>query len=293
VDDREARERVAAIEGLLTEIDSLDEPARSLATNTVQAVVELYGEGLARIADSVADAGAGEVQERLVGDEVVSHLLLLHDLHPVDVETRVRVALQEVGPYLGSHGGGVELLGVSDGVARLRLEGSCEGCPSSAMTLQLAIEEAIHKAAPDVERVEAEGVAEPKPTQGLIQLGSFKANGGAGPSQAAAGWAVAGSLPQLAGGGTLATTVAGERVLFLSLDATYYAYRDRCAGCLGPLEEATLTGAELECAGCGRRFDARRAGRCLDAPDLYLEPIPLLVTDGGLVKVALGTAVGA
>jgi len=81
----------------------------------------------------------------------------------VDVETRVARALEEVRPYLQSHGGNVELLGIDGGVARLRLQGSCQGCPSSIMTLKLAIEEAIRKAAPDLEGIEAEGLAEPPP----------------------------------------------------------------------------------------------------------------------------------
>ncbi len=75
-------------------------------------------------------------------------LLLLHDLHPVDVADRVVGALDHVRPYLGSHAGGIELLGVDDdGVAHLRLEGSCDGCPSSAVTLQLAVERAVLEAA--------------------------------------------------------------------------------------------------------------------------------------------------
>jgi Fe-S cluster biogenesis protein NfuA/nitrite reductase/ring-hydroxylating ferredoxin subunit len=289
MDDQVARERVAEIERLLGEIESLDEPARSLAIDTVQGLLELYGEGLGRIVAFVDEAGGRDAGEELAEDELVSHLLLLHGLHPVDAETRVRRALEDVRPYLGSHGGGVELLGVEDGVARLRLEGSCEGCPSSTMTLRLAIEEAIHKAAPEVERVEAEGVAEPKPS--LIQIGSLKTNGAA-PPQPGGAWAMAGSLPQLAGGGTLVKEVAGARVLFLKLDETFYAYRDRCPGCSAGLEDATLQVADLVCANCGRRYDARRAGRCLDEPDTYLEPIPLLVNDAGLVQIALASPVG-
>jgi hypothetical protein len=53
------------------------------------------------------------------------------------------------------------------------------------------------------------------------------------------------------------------------------------------MEDAPLTGAELACPSCGHRYDARRAGRCLDAPWLQLEPVPLLVDDAGLVKVAV------
>ena len=118
--------------------------ARDIATELVQALLDLYGEG-AR-ADRRAPRRRRQLARRSRDDELVSHLLLLHGIHPVPLETRVRGALDEVRPYLASHGGNVELLGVEDGVVRLRMEGSCSGCPSSTMTLKLAIEDAIHKA---------------------------------------------------------------------------------------------------------------------------------------------------
>ena len=91
-------------------------------------------------------------------------LLVLHDLHPDDVTVRVQAALDRVRPYLGSHAGGVTFTGVDDrGVVHLRLEGSCDGCPSSAMTVQNAIEDAILAAAPDVLAVEVEGVVSDEP----------------------------------------------------------------------------------------------------------------------------------
>jgi|tagenome__1003787_1003787.scaffolds.fasta_scaffold20691340_3 Fe-S cluster biogenesis protein NfuA len=136
------RALIGRIEGLLEEAD----PA---AVEVAGALLDLYGEGLRRIVERVGAEG-------LADDELIAHLLLLHDLHPVPVEERVRGALDSVRPYLDSHGGDVELVGIADGVVRLRLNGSCSGCPSSTMTLKLAIEEAIHAAAPDVERVEAE-----------------------------------------------------------------------------------------------------------------------------------------
>jgi Fe-S cluster biogenesis protein NfuA len=154
--DETIDDRLRRAEALLGAIE--DDPQ---ALEAVQAVVDLYGEALARIV-----AGADPVE-----DDLVSHLLLVHDLHPVDIETRCRQALEEVRPYLGSHGGDVELLGVEDGVARLRLAGTCNGCPSSTITLKNAIEEALLKAAPDLERIEAEGVAEPSP---LVQIGSLQ-----------------------------------------------------------------------------------------------------------------------
>jgi Fe-S cluster biogenesis protein NfuA len=103
----------------------------------------------------------------LGGDELVEHLLFLHGLHPVAIEERVAGALDEVRPYLDSHGGDVRLLGIQDGVVRLELQGSCSGCPSSAVTLRHGIEEAIYRAAPDVERIEAEDAPRAEP---LLQI---------------------------------------------------------------------------------------------------------------------------
>jgi Fe-S cluster biogenesis protein NfuA len=149
---------IERVEALLDEVDAFPEPQRATATELVQALLDLYGEGLAKI----VAAGAVPVE-----DELVAHLLLLHGLHPVPLEDRVTGALDAVRPYLAAHGGGVELLGVEDGVVRLRLEGACHGCPSSALTLRSAVEEAVMKAAPDVERIDAEGAVEPPP---LLQI---------------------------------------------------------------------------------------------------------------------------
>ena len=155
--DAEVRERVARVEELLGGLDER-------AVEAVGAVLDLYGEALRRI------VAAGSVD---AGDELVSHLLLVHDLHPEDAEARVARALDEVRPYLRSHGGDVDLLGVEAGRAQVRLTGTCDGCPSSAATLRHAIEEAVARAAPELDGVEAEGVTEAAPQQ-LLQIGSLQ-----------------------------------------------------------------------------------------------------------------------
>jgi Fe-S cluster biogenesis protein NfuA/nitrite reductase/ring-hydroxylating ferredoxin subunit len=304
LDDQGLQERAARMETLLGEIESIQDPnARTKAAELVQVLLELYGEGLARMMEVVAEGEERErIFEALAGDELVSHLLLLHGLHPLDVETRVIRALEEVRPYLQSHGGNVELLGIEGGVARVRMQGSCDGCPSSAVTLKLAIEEAVQKAAPDLEGIEAEGVTEPQPAPTLV----------AGPTlrrkkkrqeENGASWTVVGGLPQLSGGGLLVKEISGEPVLFLKLEDDFYAYRHLCPDCGGSLEEASLKGAELTCSGCGHRYDVRRAGRCLDNPQLHLEPVPLLVSEvaveerqgrgrRSIIKIAPPSAVG-
>jgi Fe-S cluster biogenesis protein NfuA/nitrite reductase/ring-hydroxylating ferredoxin subunit len=303
LDDQGLQERVARMETLLEEIETLSDPnARSKAAEVVGILLDLYGEGLARMMEQVAKGGESErTFEAFAEDELVSHLLLLHGLHPLDIQTRVVRALEEVRPYMQSHGGNVELLGVEGGVARVRLEGSCDGCPSSTVTLKLAIEEAIMKAAPDLERVEAEGVAEPKPQPTFVAGPTLRRK--KRPEEDGASWTVVGGLPQLSGGGMLLKEISGEPVLFLKLGDDFYAYRHLCPGCGESLEVGSLNGAELTCSGCANRYDVRRAGRCLDAPHLHLEPIPLLVSEvaveerqgrgqRSMVKIALPNAVG-
>src|SRR5215213_3455214 len=308
LDDQGLQERVARMEILLGEIEALKDPnARSKAAEVVQVLLELYGEGLARIMEVVAEGEESEKTfEVFAGDELVSHLLLLHGLHPLDVETRVVKALEEARPYLQSHGGNVEFLGVKGGVARLRMQGSCSGCPSSTMTLKLAIEEAIQKTAPDLEGIEAEGVDEeppPKPTTTFVDGPTLRKKEKKRPQENGASWTVVGGLPQLSGGGLLVQEISGAQVLFLKLSEDFYAYRHLCPGCGESLEEGSLKEAELSCPGCERRYDVRWAGRCLDDPQLHLEPIPLLVSEEvveerqgpgrrSIVKVALPSAVG-
>jgi Fe-S cluster biogenesis protein NfuA len=164
------------IEALLQEAEQLQDPAaQTLARELVQALLELHGAGLAQVVQILEASGSAgnDCFQACAADGLVGSLLLLHNLHPLDMETRVQRALEKVRPYLRSHGGDVELLAIGEGAVRLRMQGSCNGCPSSAQTLKNAIEEAICEAAPDVTHIEVEGVittATPAVTNGLISL---------------------------------------------------------------------------------------------------------------------------
>jgi Fe-S cluster biogenesis protein NfuA len=171
----DVRELPVRIEGLLDQLASTgDQVVSDCAEELVAAVVALYGEGLERVVMSLRGTPDGELAiRRLAEDELIGNLLLLHGLHPDDVDTRIQLALDRVRPYLGSHSGGIEYVGVDeDGVAHLRLEGSCDGCAGSAATVHLAVERAVLEAAPEVGSVEVEGVVEPTArTSGLLQIG--------------------------------------------------------------------------------------------------------------------------
>lgn len=130
------------LEGLVREAQRLPDPAaRALVADVVQALLDLHGAGLRRLLDHVADPGA------CAADDAVGGLLLLHDLHPLGPEDRVRQAVGQVVP-----GGGVELLGLDGGIARLRIDGRE---PSAAA--RRAIEDAVFARAPEVVAVEIEG----------------------------------------------------------------------------------------------------------------------------------------
>ena len=156
------------IEALLSELRSQAGPqVAATAEELVSCLVELYGAGLARITEIVGEDESGpKLLDKLVADPLVESLLLVHDLHPLDTSTRVRRAVEEVLPQLGSHAGNVEYLGLDEaGVLRLRLEQS--GC--SADTVRDLIEKAVAGAAPEAAGVAIE-MAQPPAEPTLLQI---------------------------------------------------------------------------------------------------------------------------
>jgi Fe-S cluster biogenesis protein NfuA len=270
------------------------------AEELVRLVVDLYGAGIERILEVLHSSGRldDDVLAALAADELVSGLLVVHGLHPYGVEERVERALVAVRPYLGSHGGDVELLGVSaDGVVRLRLLGSCDGCPSSSVTLELAVEGAIHEAAPEVTAIEIEAAASSSGSDvsgPLIPVDSlFTRLEGPGSATTASGWESVPELARLPDGAVVvvrgATDLVGCRV-----GSNIYVFHDRCARCQSSLGGGVLArrlggdagDALLKCPGCGIHYEVRRAGACVEDPELHLGPLPVLV-DGDRVSVAL------
>ena len=91
MEDQAALERVERVEALLEDLESLDGPAREKALEVTRALLELYGEGLERLVEHIAEHDEeGGIASDVASDELVSHLLLVHGLHPVALEARVR-----------------------------------------------------------------------------------------------------------------------------------------------------------------------------------------------------------
>ena len=161
--DATLNDRLGRIDKLVAVIrDAPESEVRSAALELVESVMEFEGNAIDRMMEIASESGdpGWRIIEAFGQDELVSNLLLLHGLHPLDLETRVRGALDKVRPYLKSHGGNVDLLSVTDGVVRLRLIGSCDGCPSSTLTLKSAIETNIYEVAPDVVSIVCDGKTE-------------------------------------------------------------------------------------------------------------------------------------
>jgi Fe-S cluster biogenesis protein NfuA/nitrite reductase/ring-hydroxylating ferredoxin subunit len=236
----------------------------------------------------------------------VASLLLVHGLHPHDVRRRVSDALDRVRPYLGSHGGDVHLLDIVGDTVQLQFAGSCKSCPSSAVTLELAVEDAIRAAAPEVSSIELV-TPEAETAQGstvipaeslLAQVHSRGPSNGGGSA-----WHQVPDLADLAPGEVGGFSVGGVVVLACRVGDELYAYRDHCPACDGSLAGAALhrpvagNDPVLRCPRCHAHFDVVHAGAGLDdlanGAQRHLDPIPLLRREGVLSLAVPAEPMGA
>jgi Fe-S cluster biogenesis protein NfuA/nitrite reductase/ring-hydroxylating ferredoxin subunit len=267
-------------------------------------LTELYGAALERMV-AIATESSPELVGRFAADELVASLMLVHGLHPHGVERRIEDALDSVRPYLGSHGGDVTLLEVADGAegmtVRLQFAGSCKSCPSSAVTLEFAVEDAVRAAAPEITTIEvvAAESASTGSSSGLISVDSLMSR--VHPRDTAGtAWQPVPDIGDLGPGEVGGFLVAGVPILACRIGDDLFAYHDRCGRCHDSMAGAALHRpmgapigqAVLRCPRCGAHFDAVHAGAGLDDAASHLDPIPLLVRDGVLSVAVLAEATG-
>ena len=264
--------------------------ARERAERLVGEVTDLYGAGLERML-RIAVAADPALVDSFVADDLVASLLLVHGLHPHDVNRRIEDALDSVRPYMGSHGGDVKLLGVLDDVVRLEFAGSCKSCPSSAVTLELTVEDAVRAAAPEIVTIEvvtpeAAPSAKVIPAESLLRRIHQNDRG-------AVSWHPVPELADLAAGEVGGFRVADTTVLACRVGDEVFTYRDRCGNCGDSLAGAALHrrlgsavgDAVLRCPQCRAHFDVVHAGAGVDEntdTSAHLDPVPLLIRDGVL-----------
>jgi Fe-S cluster biogenesis protein NfuA/nitrite reductase/ring-hydroxylating ferredoxin subunit len=247
----------AAVRELETLVETLEREGDERALVLLQLVDALHRPGLERLAAGDSDHPLAQA------------LLTMYDLAPVDDRIRVEEALDDVRPYIRSHGGEVELLGVDDGVVHLRLSGACQGCAGSTMTLKRGIEEALRAHYPAFKKVVAE-----EPGTQLLQIEDLRRPVFAG----------VGELP---GPGEIrAVSIDEVQVVLVNLDGEPYAFKNACAVDGMPLEGARLADTVLVCPWHNCAYDARTGKRADDDSQPGLAVVPVALDDGA-VQVAV------
>ncbi|MDQ3021067.1 MAG: NifU family protein [Bacteroidota bacterium] len=226
------------IQELIDELDLIpDSKTKEFAQECIQEIVGFYGKGLERMLHIISaneNSSAKNTINKLIEDNFISGLLLIHDLHPLSLETRLKNALEKVRPYMDSHGGSVEIVSLDEGVAKLRLSGSCKGCPSSSITLELGIKEAIEENCPDLLGLEVDGA---------VSLNKdLNQNGKESSQPTTKGWKVINDVTQFRNGTMTVLEISGVSLVICRLKDQFYAYKNLCPGCDLPLNDGKMKG---------------------------------------------------
>jgi nitrite reductase/ring-hydroxylating ferredoxin subunit/Fe-S cluster biogenesis protein NfuA len=270
-------------------LNDLDPSARVVAEELKSAIEAIHRAGLVTIVRRMrADEAARTVLFDLVDDPVVHLLLSLHHIVRPDPMTLALKALDTVRPQLQGHGGDVTLVRLEEGTALVRLQGACNGCSMSSVTLRNLVEQALVESVPSITGVEVMP-NEPEPT--LISADSLLATR----HPVEEGWADAGRADDVPDGDLKAVDVTTSdtrrqvSVLVVNLDQRLTAYVNECAHEALPLDNAVVdtTNGTLTCPWHGFCYDAA-SGECLTAPAAQLEQLPLRV-DNGRLWVRVGT----
>lgn len=166
-------EMLQRITALLDEVDHSDSPLREPAMELLDYLEAWHREGLTRLATAVP----GEALDSARQDPVVAHLLDTYLGDDEDAAALVEEALEEIRPYVHSHGGEMELLGIEHGIVTLSLMGACDGCPSSTVTLTQGVEQILRERWPEFRGLRVAGEEQPAAAsepQQLLQIQSLR-----------------------------------------------------------------------------------------------------------------------
>jgi len=262
---------------------------------------------LLQLIDAIHRPGIELISAGELDHPMALSLLAMYDLVPVDDQIQVEEALDEVRPYIESHGGGLELLDVEDGVVHVRMSGSCHGCAASAMTLRRGVEDVLRKRYEGFKEVVAHPPEDDEAAAGngagelpLLQIEGRNGGGSGGSGES--------ELLQIGGlkrpvfvdvgpisdlpPGTLKAVEAGDKsILVANVAGEPYAFKNVCPmDGRSPLDGGRLTGAVLVCPWHNCAYDARSGKRVDDEPDeTPLAVVPIAVRDGSL-QVAVNVA---
>ena len=232
---------------------------------------------LLQLVDAIHRPGIERIAAGDTADPIAEALLQMYDIAPTHEDVLVEEALDDVRPYIESHGGSVDLLGVDDGVVRLRMSGSCVGCAASAMTLKRGIEQALRAHYPGFREVLAE---ETESAPQLLQIENLRRPV----------FVDAGAASELIPGEVRATELEGIELVLANFDGEIYALRDGCPVDGNSLGGARLTGeGVLVCPWHNCAYDVRSGARVDGETGDGLRVVPVALRDGS-VQVAVNVA---
>jgi Fe-S cluster biogenesis protein NfuA/nitrite reductase/ring-hydroxylating ferredoxin subunit len=271
----------AAVDDARRAVQSLDADGAEAGLALQNAIEAFHRPALVHIVRTLRDDPRGkELLFELVDDPSVHAVLGLHHIIRPDPMTRARTALNTVRPYLQSHGGDVELVAIEDDTAVVRLQGSCNGCSMSAVTLREGVEQAL---VDGVDEITAIRVVEDQPTAAFIPLESVGRK-----HQPDSGWTPGPSVADLEPGSMTRFDVSSgegqvevevESFVVTNVDNKISVFRNQCVHQGLSLDGGLMTDGVLTCPWHGFTFDAT-TGECISSPGAQLQPIPARVDDG-------------
>ncbi|PWU60806.1 hypothetical protein DLE60_09200, partial [Micromonospora globispora] len=166
LDDAAVEPRLARLDAVLGQLEQTPGRTADLALEAVEILTEVYGEALARVTELAADSP--RALDRLTGDELLRHLLLLHRIHPDPLDRRVARAVDDLRPQLRTQGAEIALVGVQDEVARISL--SASSCGGGGAALRDLVREHVMTVAPELSAVD---VVAPAAAPALIPVATL------------------------------------------------------------------------------------------------------------------------
>ncbi len=223
---------------------------------------------------------------------IAETLLAMYDLAPINDLIEVEEALDEIRPYIESHGGGLELLDVEDGVVHVQMSGACNGCAGSAITLRRGVEEILRERYEGFKEVvshEPEGAengngngnGEGPPGATLLQIEDLRKPV----------FEEVAKLAELAPGEVAGVEAGGKPILLANVAGEVYGFKNVCpTDGRSTLDGGRLSGAVLVCPWHNCAYDARSGRRSDDrAEDPGLAVVPISIRDGA-IEVAVNVA---
>lgn len=273
VDDVRGAEEIARRAGELARLEELthgwDESHLQVLVALKTGIEELNAEAFRRLIRALRhDGAAAAALRQAIRDPLIYHVLRFHGLVKEPVEHRVAAALEEVRPFLATHGGDVELVAVKlPDTVEVRLVGSCQSCPSSGETLSEGVEAAIRRHCPEIRHVLRVSRGAPAPAfDGATQVVRFISPFA---RRDDAGWTDVCAIGDLADGSIVSREAGGRDLLFYRAGEQVSCFDNACAHMGMALDGGHLDGGNLTCPyhGFVYRLDT---GECITVPEVQL-----------------------